>query len=106
MTELDREGLASARAWAAEWLARRERRQATKPLVEAMGKTIAEMQTKTFPSIMAGPQAQVRGSVAAMETSIAAFPATLAESDEKRRSELARTRARTAALRAWLEALS
>ena len=106
MKEIDLGDLEAVREWAQRRVDYRERQKRMKPLFNAVQANSRALTSDVFPSLMAGPAAEVRRSVLALEKSLAEWPQKSDEAEAKRQANLARVRRRTAALQAWLDAVS
>lgn len=106
MSELHRERLQEVRVWAEEEIERIAIRRANAPMFDNVRATTGELVTKTIPSVMAGPEVAIRESVLKLERSLHDPDQREAKAEEERQRRLARAKARTGALREWLEAIS
>jgi len=106
MIELDRAALQRIRERAERVLYRDEVRQRNRPLREAFEKQIEVMQTSFIPDLLAEPEARVRRSVLSLEESFRDYPEKQKAIEDEWLRLLGNSRARTVALRRWLESLS
>lgn len=105
MREIDAESLAGVHEMVAKRVRAIERRMSMAPLMEAMRKNIEQTMTQLVPDILAKPEARVRRSTLNLEKSLAEWPDKVREAKERLDNQLDSARARTAALKAWSEAL-
>lgn len=105
MNGLDLGALELVRQWARTRLDRHERRTRMAPLFDAMQAQIrATMEYAA--EFTAGPEAEVRKSVLRLEASLDEFASRYQAAEAKVAAALESARARTSALREWLEAVS
>lgn len=106
MTGLNREQLEVVRAWAEKEIERIEIRRANAPMFDAVRGNSGRLMTQQVPEMMAGPIAAAREATLKLEKSMAEADERSVQAAADRQARLAQARAKTAALREWLEVVS